>query len=117
MADQLLALVLTGVKTASCGALRDFPADNPGRPSVGRRDIVLDGAGQPAAVIETVEVTERRFEDVDEAFAREEGARTLAEWRMHHQAYFSRNGGYAPDMWLLCERFRLVETLNASQGA
>jgi uncharacterized protein YhfF len=117
MADKLLALVLAGVKTATCGALRDFPAGEAQRPVVGRRDIVLNGAGQPAAVIETVEVTERRFDEIDEAFAREEGegSLTLTEWREGHQAYFSRNGGYAPDMMLLCERFRLVETFVAGK--
>lgn len=43
MADELLALVLAGAKTATCGALRDFPEGSPARPVVGRRDIVLDG--------------------------------------------------------------------------
>jgi uncharacterized protein YhfF len=113
MADELLSLVLAGVKTATCGALRDFPQGSPKRPVVGRRDIVLDGAGRPAAVVETVEVTERRFDEVDEAFAHDEGEgfRTLSDWRSGHMAYFGRNGGYAPGMLLLCERFRLVELL------
>ena len=113
MADELLALVLAGVKTASCGALRDFP-EGVARPQVGRRDVVLDGRGRRAAVIETVEVTVRRFDAVDEKFAFEEGegSRTLDEWRKSHRAYFERNGGFSPDMELLCERFRLVETLS-----
>jgi uncharacterized protein YhfF len=114
MADELLALVIAGTKTATCGALRDFPPGSPKRPAVGRRDVVLDGQGRPAAVILTVEVEERRFDEVDEAFARDEGEglRTLAEWRAAHAAYFGRNGGFAPDMMLLCERFRLVGVLD-----
>lgn len=28
--------------------------------------------------------------------------------REAHIAYFERNGGYAPDMMLACERFRVV---------
>ncbi len=113
MADALLALVLAGRKTATCGALRDFPEGSPDRPHVGRRDTVLDGAGRPAAIIETLEVTIRRFDEMDEAFARDEGEGllTLADWREGHQTYFARNGGFAPDMLLLCERFRLVEAL------
>lgn len=113
MADELLALVLTGVKTATCGALRDFPEDSAARPQVGRRDVVLDGKGRRAAVIETVEVTVCRFDEIDEQFAADEGEglRTLAAWRECHQAYFERNGGFAPDMELLCERFRLVEII------
>ena len=41
------------------------------------------GAAQPRCVIETTEVTYRRFDDVDAAFAYEEGEgdRSLAYWR------------------------------------
>ena len=114
MADELLALVLAGTKTATCGAARDFADGSPDKPVVGRRDVVLDGRGRRAAVIETVEVTIRRFDEVDEAFAHDEGEgfRTLPEWREGHKKYFERNGGFSPDMELVCERFRLVEVLN-----
>jgi uncharacterized protein YhfF len=114
LADELLALVLAGVKTATCGALRDFAPGGDVLPQVGRRDIVLDGAGRPAAIIETLEVAIRRFDTVDAAFARDEGEgnRSLASWRRGHEAFFARNGGFAPDMELVCERFRLVEILD-----
>jgi uncharacterized protein YhfF len=113
MADALLALVIAGTKSATCGALRDFPAGSPEMPVVGRRDVVLDGKGTRAAVIETLEVTIRSFDEVDESFAHDEGEgfRTLADWRKGHQAYFERNGGFSPDMELVCERFRLVEVI------
>lgn len=114
MADELLALVLSGAKTATCGALRDYPEGSAAMPVVGRRDVVLDGRGRRAAVIETVEVTIRRFDEMDEAFAHDEGEglRTLAEWRDGHRRYFERNGGFSPDMELVCERFRLVAALD-----
>ncbi|MGL4240942.1 MAG: ASCH domain-containing protein, partial [Beijerinckiaceae bacterium] len=89
MADELLALVIAGMKTATCGPLRDFPDGSAKRPVVGRRDIVLDGLGRPAAVIETTEITERRFDEVDERFAYDEGEgfRTLEDWRNGHAGY------------------------------
>ena len=46
LADRLLALVLAGKKTATCGALRDFGQDGEPMPEVGRRDVVLNGAGE-----------------------------------------------------------------------
>lgn len=113
MADELLALVLAGTKTATCGALSQFGEGGEPMPQVGRRDIVLDGRGRPAAVIETIEVTIKRFDEVDEQFARDEGEgdRTLAYWRAAHETYFARNGGFSPDMKVVFERFKLVEVL------
>lgn len=88
-------------------------------PVVGRRDIVIDGKGRPAARIETVEVTVRRFSEIDEQFAHDEGEglRTLEEWRNAHRDYFERNGGFSPDMELVCERFRLIEALPRNDAA
>ena len=107
---QLLALVRAGKKTATCGALRDFQADGEAMPVVGRRDIALNWDGSPALVIETCEVTLRRFREMDEAFALDEGENEdLAGWQRDHRAYFERNGGWSEDMELVCERFRMVE--------
>ena len=117
MADELLALVLEGRKIATCGAARDFGPGRAEMPVVGRQDVVLDGRGRPAALIETLEVTFRRFDEIDEAFARDEGEGfgTLPEWRDGHREYFERNGGYSPDMMLVCERFRLVGALGTDE--
>ena len=82
---------------------------------VGKQWVVLGGSGIPVAVIETVELTQRRFDEVDGAFADDEGEddRTLTSWRRAHQNYFRRQGTFAPDMLLYCERFRLVAHLDA----
>ena len=116
LADELLALVLAGKKTATCGALRDYQAGKEAMPVVGRRDVMLDGAGEPAAVIETLSLETRRFKDVDVAFAEAEGEGPYAKWRAEHEAYFERNGGYSPEMELVCERFRLAEVLPAGRA-
>ncbi|MHA3916223.1 ASCH domain-containing protein [Halovulum sp. GXIMD14793] len=106
---ELLALVRKGVKTATCGALRDFQSGEEAMPVVGRRDIALNWDGTPALVIETIELTTRRFSDVGADFALAEGENdSLDGWRAGHQRYFERNGGFDPEMMLVCERFRLV---------
>ena len=114
LADELLDLVLAGKKTATCGKLSQFGEGGEAMPEVGRRDVVLDGQGRPAAVIETIEVTVKRFDKVDEAFARDEGEGdgTLAYWRDAHETYFARNGGFASDVQVVCERFKLIQVLN-----
>ena len=112
LSAELLALVRAGKKTATCGALRDYPEGSADTPVVGRRDIALEWDDRPALVIETVSVSICRFCDMDEDFALAEGENeTLEGWREDHRRYFERNGGFDPEMELLCERFRLVEDL------
>jgi len=108
LADELLDLVVKGVKTATCST-----EDEPNTSTPGERWIVLDGRGEPRCVIETTEVTYRRFGEVDAAFAYEEGEgdRSLQYWRSAHRNYFHRQDKFSEDMVLMCERFRLVEVL------
>ncbi|WP_171122605.1 MULTISPECIES: ASCH domain-containing protein [unclassified Ruegeria] len=116
MSAELLGLVRAGRKTATCGALRDYPEGSAETPVVGRRDIALEWDGRPALVIETLEVTVSRFCDMTEAFALAEGENeTLEGWREDHSRYFERNGGFDPEMELLCERFRLIEDLASEE--
>tara|TARA_R100000365_G_scaffold1121_1_gene4008 strand:- start:5213 stop:5614 length:402 start_codon:yes stop_codon:yes gene_type:complete len=111
LADELLALVLAGKKTATCGALRDHEAGEP-MPQVGRQDVVLDGRGQPACVIETTAVEIVPFDAVTADFAEAEGEGPYDAWREGHIAFFGRNGGWDGQMKLVCERFALVEVLD-----
>ena len=106
LADELLDLVIKGVKTATCST-----EDEPNTSTAGERWIVLDGRGQARCVIESTEVTYRRYNEVDAAFACDEGEgdRSLAYWRSAHRNYFGRQGKFSEDMMLMCERFRLVE--------
>ena len=108
LADELLELVLKGVKTATCST-----EDEPNTSTPGERWIVRDGRGTPRCVIETLEVSYRRFGEVDAAFAHDEGEgdRSLAYWREAHRRYFGRLGKFSEDMMLMCERFRLVKVL------
>ncbi len=118
LCDRLLGLVRAGAKTATCGALRDYQEGGEPLPVVGRRDIALDWDGRPTLVVETVAVKICQFRDVGEDFALAEGEdENLAGWRAGHEAYFARNGGFDPEMELVCERFRLVEDLAAAAAS
>ena len=61
LADSLLELVLSGTKRATCWA------ESQGLLSaeVGKSMVVLDGQGVPKAVLKTIELTRRRFDEVD----------------------------------------------------
>ena len=107
LANELVELVLAGTKRAHCWA------ESQGLLSaeVGKLMVALDGNGVPRAILRTLELTKRRFDEVDAAFAFDEGEgdRSLDYWRDAHTRYFTRLGRFAPDMMLWCERFEVVE--------
>lgn len=115
LADELADLVLAGTKTATCGALWAYEAGQEPLPQLGELSIVLDGTGRPVCIIETTEVAIQTFDQVDAAFAYDEGEgdRSLAYWRQAHRRYFLRtlptiDRRFEETMPLVCERFRLV---------
>jgi uncharacterized protein YhfF len=117
LCDRLLGLVRAGKKTATCGARRNFGPGGEPMPVKGRRDIALDWDGNPALVIETLDVSIRLFRDMGIEFALAEGENDdLDGWRADHRAYFERNGGWEPEMKLVCERFRVVEDFGRLAG-
>ena len=111
LSEWLVSLVRDGKKVATCGALRHYQ-NGAAMPSPGRRDIILDWDGNPALVIETLEIIHCKFCDVTEAMALAEGeSEDLEGWRAGHREYYGRTVGYCFDMDVVWERFALVEDL------
>lgn len=115
LADELVALVCAGVKTATCSALWEHEADGEPLPQVGALSIILDGRRQPRCIIETTEVQIKPYNQVDAQFAAAEGEgdRSLAYWRAAHWRFFSRTFQAikrtpTKTMLLVCERFRVL---------
>jgi len=115
LADELGALIVQGSKTATCSALREWEAEGNPIPEAGLITIALDGGGEPLCIVETVEVTIRKYNEVDADFAREEGEGDLSlhYWREAHKNYFSRvlkkiDREFSEEMLLVCERFRVI---------
>jgi uncharacterized protein YhfF len=115
MADELGALIAAGTKTATCSALWEWEAEGQSPPETGTITIVVDGRGEPLCIVETTEVTLRKYNEVDAEFARAEGEGdlSLAYWREAHRRFFSRSLSkigrqFSEEMPLVCERFRLI---------
>lgn len=90
LADELLELVLAGTKTATAALLAELERDGEPVPQPGDLSILLDGSGQPRALIRTTSVEVLPFGAVteDQAHAEGEDDRSLASWRREHERYF-----------------------------
>lgn len=115
LADELGTLIVQGIKTATCSAVWEWEAEGNPTPQPGLLTIALDGCGEPLCIVETVEVTVRKYNQVDADFARQEGEGdfSLNYWREAHKNYFSRvlrkiGKDFSEDMPLVCERFRMI---------
>jgi len=105
---RLAALIIAGRKRATVWSAAD---PNPTKPGM---QWVVTADGQPVAVIETLAVVQRQFDEIDADFALEEGEGdcSLEFWRAAHEHYFRNNGGFDPSMVVWCERFRLLEAID-----
>ncbi|WP_153062042.1 ASCH domain-containing protein, partial [Escherichia coli] len=116
LADQGAALILSGVKTATSSPYWDYPD---GRiPFVGALSVLLDGRGEPVAIVQTVSVEPVRFADVTDtmAWVYGEGERTRAWWLQANRAWYrdkaARDGQvFSEDDPILWETIEVVRRL------
>ncbi|MFC4908190.1 ASCH domain-containing protein [Actinomadura gamaensis] len=118
--DSGVAAIKDGRKTALTGLVEIYEHAGEPLPEAGQRFAVLDSDGEPAVVIELVEVRVVPIKEVDDDYAVAEGRgyADAAEWRTAHEAFFRSEGvteflGRTPviddDTLVVTERFRVVE--------
>ena len=124
MADDLLALVLAGTKTATCMSAWSWEHEFEVAVAPGMLSVIVDGSGNPRCVVETVSVERMPYGEVTADFARAEGEHTPADldddsvldhWKRGHWAFFSKTLPLigrepSPEMPVLCERFKVIYT-------
>lgn len=113
--DDLLALVLSGAKTATCSSAEGF-AQLPFTPAPGVRTVIVDSQQRPACVIETIRITDETFDTISPALTDLEGEGDHADWRAGHKAFFRREGTFDPEMKLKFEIFRMIEIIPRNAG-
>ncbi|WP_420410254.1 ASCH domain-containing protein [Hoeflea sp.] len=113
---EILGLMRSGRKTATCAVPEEFEADPESRPVVGRTDIALDWEGNPAFATRTLSLEEIAFSDMDESRIPAQGEFIdLDDWRRGYAAYYGRNGGFDPGMIFIYERFEVVEDFGVEE--
>lgn len=115
MADDLLAYVVSGEKTATSGMVLDFEHDGDPVPKKGDKSIILNGKKEPKCVIEYINVQQKKFKEVDEVFALKEaeGFKSLQDWRDLHWDFFTRRCKdlgvpLTEEIMLVCMEFKLI---------
>lgn len=115
LANELAALVVAGTKTATASLEAAYAAEGSPVPATGEWWVVTTWDGEPVATIEVTEVRVLPFDEVDAAFAAEEGEGdlSLAYWREAHRAFFARECATLGLVWsesmpVVAERFRMV---------
>jgi uncharacterized protein YhfF len=128
--DELTAAALSGAKTTTASLLAEFELEGEDLPTVGQRDILIDSAGRPIAVVETISCRVCRLADVDDQHAIDEGEgyADAAEFRVSHEEYWNSYLGdvrtklgdpdfaIGDDTLIVLERFRIVERLDSGQA-
>ncbi len=114
MADELLALVLSGKKTATVSVV----LENEQAPSVGDLSLVLDGHGDPACVIKTVYLETVKFCDLTWDMVKLESEdETFEQWKAGNRRYWTRDAAkrsytFTEQTPITFERFEVVEVFN-----
>ena len=124
--DRLVAAILAGEKTTTSCLYLELEVDGEDLPEAGRREVVIDSAGRPVAVIETTEVRVLPLGEVDRQHAVDEGEgfSGVRDWRRAHEEYWHSaqyreaigQPGFTVDDTtpMIALRFRLVEDLRGS---
>ena len=121
--DRLVSAILDGSKTSTTSTAMEYGIDNEPLPQISGRQVVVDSADRPVAVIETTDVQHVRLAVVPWGHAREEGEgyASVADWRAGHERFchseemrsFLGNPSFAvnDDTMVVLERFRVIKVL------
>ncbi|KAK4460633.1 PUA-like domain-containing protein [Cladorrhinum samala] len=112
LANSRLSLAIKGHKSATTS----WPVPDPLYWGVGDYSVILDGDGNPGALMRTTEMKVCKFEDVEEDFALAEAEGTVKEYKEGHREFYEdqweregRKGErFGEDSEVLCERFEVV---------
>lgn len=115
MADELAQLVRVGKKTATSSGFCFYEIEGEALPKDGELSIVLNSKNEAECIIQTTKVYMIPFHAVSEehAYKEGEGSRSLDDWRVEHQAFFTEalveyNQVFDKNMLIVCEEFEVI---------
>lgn len=111
LTDELLQLAIEGKKSATTS----WPIPDPLHWDVGDISVILNGKGEPGAVMRTISFRKCKFKDVAEDFALAEAEGDYESYRQGHIRFYRRekNGHeFGDESMVLCERFEVIYPSN-----
>jgi uncharacterized protein YhfF len=109
-------LVLKGVKRASCGLKIMYDLKKEFFPEINELTIITNWDKQPICVVKTIDLSFRKFKDIDAEWAKYEGEgdQSLEQWKETHSDYFQKQLDdfglvFTESVELICERFEVVK--------
>jgi uncharacterized protein YhfF/catechol 2,3-dioxygenase-like lactoylglutathione lyase family enzyme len=114
--DICAELVLKGVKQASCGLKLMYDLKKEFFPEINELTIITNWYQQPICVVKTIDLSFRKFKDIDAEWAESEGEgdQSLKQWKETHRDYFQKQLDelglvFTEEVELICERFEVVK--------
>ncbi|MEH0861723.1 ASCH domain-containing protein [Halobacteriovorax sp. DPLXC-1] len=91
IADELLALYLSGKKSAGSGLVKDYELAGDPLPEVDNFWIILDSKNNPRCIVKTIAVEINKFSDISKKIAEAEGEGDLSveHWKKAHRDFFT----------------------------
>ncbi|MDX7998483.1 ASCH domain-containing protein [Xenorhabdus sp. Reich] len=111
MNDELAELVVKGVKTATTCSFDSYCTYGP--EIISSHNVVFDSQDNPICVIRIMTMHLMKFSEMTEELAWKEGEgdRSLHNWQLDHQSFFTREGNFSPDMEMVVFEFKVIEKL------
>lgn len=114
--DICAELVLKGVKKASCGLKIMYDLKKEFFPEINQLTIITNWDQQPICVVKTIDLSFRKFKDIDAEWAESEGEgdQSLEQWKETHRDYFQKQLDelglmFTENVELICERFEVIK--------
>ena len=120
-ANKLIGYVKQGIKTGTSSAY-DLYEETEKKPEENDISIITYGNGLPGCIIKTIEIRNKKFNEIneDEAKAEGEGTLTLDYWREVHEHFFKKEYAemgreFSYDIPVIYEKFELLFNENINQ--
>lgn len=110
MADNLAERVRKGEITATSSLIDRYKGAELALPIAGDKNIILTSTKKPSSLIQILTVNQVPFHQIDINHAKNEGYKSVADWKREHHEFFARAyAHFSDESIVVCETFRVLK--------